>query len=134
LDCCNVLNKRSQSIAFSELLDSKAIMRDARGQQNIALSNSEKPPQAKISRRSKMMYQKLFMDTKGVILATGSIPGLYSWGGDEGSVFTNAFLLALKKEHKEAAPTWAHVFQKTSSRVVTWKHDQVPLIDLRINQ
>lgn len=73
-------------------------------------------------------YRKLFVETKGVIIATGAEKGDFSWSTKRGSLFTIAFLNQLNRAI--LSPTtvdWAMLLERTADQV---KLDQHP--DYRI--
>ena len=62
------------------------------------------------TRVSKKRMSELFLDTKGMILATAAKPGEYAWSFEgTGSAFTQSFISQLRKEvsatHTES-PSW----------------------------
>ncbi len=59
-------------------------------------------------------YKKLFLETSGFIIASGSVPGRSAWTTKSGGLFTRAFLRSLQKETTEQYPNWSHVFKQTS--------------------
>ena len=74
-------------------------------------------------------YRKLFLQTQGVIIASGSIPGKRSWATSKGGVFTNAFLNSLRYEASEKEPRWAHILNKTKRLCA---HFQKPQYQMKI--
>jgi hypothetical protein len=58
-------------------------------------------------------YKTLFLRSKGLIIASGAIPGKRSWATPKGSIFTNAFLTSIRHEVDEDDPSWGNVFEKT---------------------
>jgi len=92
IDCCN--NFISEN-TIQELLDPKALFV---GRTKSALHSG---------------YRKLFLQTQGLIVASGSIPGKRSWATPKGGVFTNAFLCSLRHELGEKQPRWNHILNKT---------------------
>jgi len=67
----------------------------------------------------KANYRKLFLETSGVIVASSSHPGEFSWAWiDRGSCFTLAFLNCLEKEVRQADGTeWAIIFEGATRKV-----------------
>ncbi|MDB6081540.1 MAG: hypothetical protein JWO53_812 [Chlamydiia bacterium] len=57
-------------------------------------------------------YRKLFLESRGIIIASGSKPKKRSWATAKGGIFTNAFLLSLKNEAAEHNPDWKRLFKK----------------------
>jgi hypothetical protein len=60
--------------------------------------------------------KKLFVNSSGNIIITGSSPGEYSWCNANGGFFTLSFIQALKEEigyMRTEAPTWEHIAQNT---------------------
>jgi hypothetical protein len=58
-------------------------------------------------------YKTLFLQSQGLIIASGAVPGKRSWATPKGSIFTNAFLTSLRHEVDEDNPSWENVFDKT---------------------
>lgn len=67
----------------------------------------------------KANYQKLFIETRGKILASSSLPGEFSWAWvRRGSCFTLAFLDALDRETRQPGGTdWAIIFETAGRKV-----------------
>lgn len=58
--------------------------------------------------------KKLFVNSSGNLIITGSSPGEYSWCNANGGFFTLSFIQALKEEigyMRTEAPTWDHIAQ-----------------------
>jgi len=58
--------------------------------------------------------KKLFVNSSGNLIITGSSPGEYSWCNSNGGFFTLSFIQALKEEigyMRTEAPTWDHIAQ-----------------------
>lgn len=58
-------------------------------------------------------YRKLFLESSGICIASGSVPGEVSWATPKGGIFTSAFLESLKKETEEEFPSWDSLFDRT---------------------
>lgn len=94
----------------------------------------------RFSTNFKEFYKKLFLDTKGVIIVSGSIPGQYSWGlNGFGTFLTLSFLQSF--EHVEAEglePSWENILSKTSDEVgvycALYNVDQTPQYVLQIDK
>lgn len=54
----------------------------------------------------------LFLNAKGTIMATGAQPGFASYAGKDGSLFTLAFLGAIKNLSSERTLSWEKVFDQ----------------------
>jgi hypothetical protein len=54
----------------------------------------------------------LFLNAKGTVMATGAQPGFASYAGKDGSLFTLAFLGAIKNLASERASSWEKVFDQ----------------------
>jgi len=67
----------------------------------------------------KANYCKLFLESEGVIVASSSHPGEFSWAWvDRGSCFTLAFLDCIEKEVRQRDGTeWAIIFEQASTKV-----------------
>jgi hypothetical protein len=85
----------------------------------------------------KKNYTRLFLQSSGVILLSGAIPGQYSWSSAAGGVYTSAFLKTLKKEveaSKEAS--WYVIAEETMKKTLERTHDleepQTPLQFIQI--
>jgi hypothetical protein len=60
-------------------------------------------------------YKKLFLETKGIIVASGCIPGQYSLGTDEGGIYTNSLIEVLKNSRENSSVNWKVVLAKATS-------------------
>ncbi|QTA86523.1 caspase family protein [Desulfonema magnum] len=61
-------------------------------------------------------YQKLFLKYRGHIIASGSVPGEYSWTSSQyGGKFTHAFLTSLHKNLATSAPSWHTIMENVQS-------------------
>jgi hypothetical protein len=61
--------------------------------------------------------KKLFLDSNGTLMFTGSSPGQYSWCNSNGGFFTLSFLQSLKEEigyMRTEAPSWQKIIQNTN--------------------
>jgi hypothetical protein len=76
-------------------------------------------------------HKKLFCQTRGVIIASGSIPGKRAWCTEKGGVFTNAFLVALRSEFSHRDPQWSRVFRKTK---MLCQHFQRPQFQIELKK
>jgi hypothetical protein len=59
-------------------------------------------------------YKKLFLEARGNILASSSIPGQYSYSGDRGSQFTVAFIESVRKALTTASPAWEPIMKEST--------------------
>jgi len=57
-------------------------------------------------------YKKLFFETKGVIVASGSIPGQYSLGTIDGGIYTNSLIEVLKNSRENPSASWKLILAK----------------------
>lgn len=68
-------------------------------------------------------YRHLFLDSKGLIMISGSSVGQYSWSVQEGGVYTLSFLNALheaaRTQEKESIE-WDAILKETSLQVMDW--------------
>ncbi len=79
--------------------------------------------------------QRLFAQTKGLIIASASIPGKSSYGGDKGGLFTLAFINRLWNESGNKDINWEKLMKSTKelcSSVPTPTGPQVPQYKLTI--
>jgi hypothetical protein len=61
--------------------------------------------------------KKLFLDSNGTLIFTGSSPGQYAWCNSNGGFFTLSFLQSLKEEigyMRTEAPSWQKIIQNTN--------------------
>jgi hypothetical protein len=110
-DCCNVLISPLRS---------------------LDIYDSGKLPRRKLPDSGKKVYQQLFADTKGVIIASGATPGRRSWCTEKGSVFTTAFIMSLRNEIKKPVPNWSHVFRKTCALCRQSQSTQEPIFRVEV--
>jgi len=64
-------------------------------------------------------YKKLFLETKGVIVASGSIPKQYSLGTTEGGMFSNSLIEVLKNSRETPTVTWKSALTKATNLTLT---------------
>ncbi len=64
-------------------------------------------------------YKKLFLETKGVVVASGSIAGQYSLGTEDGGIYSNSLIEVLKNSRENSAVSWQAVLAKTTSISLT---------------
>lgn len=85
------------------------------------------PPQKEDKKKLKKSYQHLFLESSGVIIASASKAGKYSYSYmTKGSLFTFAFLDAMKDEVKNASnPSWLDIMSKTVSNTM----DRASILD-----
>ncbi len=74
-----------------------------------------RPPYKSKGKRHKENYKKLFSDPRGVIIASGAIPGKKAWCTEKGSIFTSALLDCIEKEISASQPQWPHILAKTKA-------------------
>jgi hypothetical protein len=60
-------------------------------------------------------YKKLFLETDGLVVASGSIPGQYSLGTEDGGMYTNSLIEVLKNSRENASVSWKVVLAKAVS-------------------
>lgn len=77
-------------------------------------------PKAKLSALAVKNYQKLFLNAKGMVVMTSSERGEFSWSNQQGGLFTNAWLEALKKMSKTPTSdvSWQAFLVETNSNVL----------------
>ncbi len=75
--------------------------------------------------------QSLFINTEGLIIASGSVPGSRAWSTSQGGLFTHAFLYSLQREVLSSRPTWKHLFNQTTDLC---QGIQIPQAKLKIKQ
>jgi hypothetical protein len=106
------------SVIITDCCNSKYGARGPRQRNNTLFSRSH-------SKVSKKRMGELFLDTKGVILATAAKPGEYAWSFEgTGSAFTHSFISQLRKEvgmDRTENPSWQHIIDKAieSARQMT---------------
>lgn len=77
-------------------------------------------------------YRKLFLHTRGTVIASGSKPGKRSWCSKQaGGVFTNALLSSLKSELAKSNPQWKQILEKTKKRC---QQHQKPQFRLQVKE
>lgn len=92
-DCCNNVHKRAR-IMFPKGPISKDFKED-------------------LSRRG---YAQLFLETKGIIIASGAVPGELAWASDRGGIFTNSLLESLRHEvFNKPQPKWERIFERSGA-------------------
>ncbi len=64
-------------------------------------------------------YKKLFLETKGTVVVSGSIPGQYSLGTEDGGIYSNSLIEVLKNSRENSAVSWQAVLAKTTSISLT---------------
>ena len=69
-------------------------------------------------------YRKLFVESSGHIVASGSIPGQYALGTQTGGLFTNGIIETLKKARGIADITWKNVFEKAQNYTLNTSGDE----------
>ncbi len=102
-DCCNNVIPRNQLPPVA----ARAFLLTARAPINLESQN---------------LY-RLFVETRGTYLSSSSIPGQYSWGGQDGGLFTFCFLDSLKQELVDPDASWEHLFAKAIDSVVVYTVD-----------
>lgn len=111
-DCCNDFEGKNQ---FLEDADSRALNLESKG----------------ISHAEMEGYRKLFLEAKGVYIATAALPGESALGLDEwdddmevpgGGFFTNALLETLHTETKKPSSiSWNTIFQITVAKSIEYQ-------------
>lgn len=69
-------------------------------------------------------YRKLFLESSGHIIASGSIPGQYSLGTQTGGLFTNGIIETLKKARSIEDITWNVIFEKAQEYTLSTSDDE----------
>ncbi len=79
-------------------------------------------------------YRALFLEHRGLIAATSSIPGEYSTATRDGSLFTLSFLKALNEEGAKAQPNWQEVMKRGAGKKLYFqgKYKQTPHYELNV--
>jgi hypothetical protein len=78
-------------------------------------------------------YKTLFLDQSGKIIASGCIPGEFSWGTKLGGLYTVAFFDTLNSEIiNPKKPDWHTILDKTSQTVIDRKIGQTPQYELKV--
>jgi hypothetical protein len=70
------------------------------------------PKQAQVQKKHLPGLKPLFLKTQGIIMAVGASPGEAAYAFDNGSVFTNSFIKALKKKALIKHITWKGIFDE----------------------
>ena len=92
-DCCNNMRKKARIFFPKDLL-----------------------PEQPAPDAPRAAYRKLFLETQGIIIASGAVPGELAWASDQGGIFTNALLESLRHEvSNESEPHWHHIFERSGS-------------------
>ncbi|MBN1534033.1 MAG: caspase family protein [Spirochaetes bacterium] len=78
-------------------------------------------------------YRKLFLQDKGGILASSSVPGQYSYSGTTGSQFTVQFMSSIKSELSSSNPTWKGIMTKASQPIMGGRQQPQYAIDSEIS-
>jgi len=61
-------------------------------------------------------YNKLFLNYRGHIIASGSVPGEYSWSNSRyGGKFTHAFLTSLHENLTSSDPSWETIMENAQA-------------------
>jgi hypothetical protein len=60
-------------------------------------------------------YKNLFLETKGTIVASGSIPGQYSLGTEDGGIFSNSLIEVLTNSRENSSVNWKLVMAKATT-------------------
>jgi hypothetical protein len=69
--------------------------------------------------RTRRNYEKLFLETFGVIRIRSSDVGEYSWCNSQGAVFLTAFLESFQKHARnDKEASWEDIFNTTTSKVL----------------
>lgn len=75
-------------------------------------------------------YKTLFLTSKGLVIASGSVPGDYGISIEDGGVFTLAFLETFRKEVLGVQVSWEILMQKTQDRTNHYTYNvSYPLSD-----
>lgn len=68
--------------------------------------------------------RSLFLESKGLVIATGSKPGGVSFALDNGSLFTSSFILALKEGADSPKISWETILLNTKALCAPMQHPQ----------
>ena len=75
-------------------------------------------------------YEELFLNQTGLIMASSSEPGEYSYCYPQGGIFTTSFVRHLRREAKSYnEPSWEAIFHRTSMEVLHLETPQYIVID-----
>ncbi len=67
-------------------------------------------------------YKNLFLKAKGTIIASGCIPGQYSYGGDpDGGAYTSTLITTIKLSVRNEGATWKQIFEGSNKPLVGGK-------------
>ncbi len=76
-------------------------------------------------------YRNLFVKGKGAIIASGCIPGQYSWGGDpDGGAFTSTLIKNIKLSVRGEKSTWKQIFEESNKPLVGGKQQPQYKMDI----
>lgn len=76
-------------------------------------------------------YKNLFVTGKGAVLASGCIPGQYSWGGDpDGGAFTSTLLKNIRLSVRGEKSTWKQIFDESNKLLVGGKQQPQYKMDI----
>lgn len=76
-------------------------------------------------------YKNLFLKGKGAIIASGSIPGQYSWGGEpDGGAFTSTLIKNIRLSVQGEKSTWKQIFEESNKPLVGGKQQPQYKMDI----
>lgn len=77
-------------------------------------------------------YQKLFLTSKGTVIATAASPGQFAWGGSSGGAFTLQFLNRLDGIVRGPSrnATWKNLMQKATVATGSGRTRQKPVFEM----
>lgn len=80
-------------------------------------------------------YRKLFLETKGSIVISSSIPGDYAWGtAIGGGIYTQEFIKIFNEQVKKSEPAdWEVILSQSSLRVHMKKLGQTPQYEIKVS-
>jgi hypothetical protein len=80
-------------------------------------------------------YKKLFNQSRGVIVASGSIPGKKAYAdNNRGGFFTEAFFKSMKSELIEPKPSWSRLLKKAKSYCQNLSTPQKPQYEVTVRR
>jgi hypothetical protein len=82
-------------------------------QRKCLIAKSGPIPKASSSFLAIKAYKKLFLETEGIIIASGAVPGEVAWATDRGGIFTNCLLDSLESEIHKPDPQWDRIFNRS---------------------
>lgn len=76
-------------------------------------------------------YRNLFLKAKGTIIASGCIPGQYSYGGDpDGGAYTSTLITNIRLSVNSEGSTWKQIFEASNQALVGGKQQPQYKMDM----